>query len=65
MKARLHKEKVTVSMTREEFNDFLDITRYACIYGVDFANGLTDEELTAFRQQKERVWSMICNILYR
>lgn len=65
MKARLHKEKVTVSMTREEFNDFLDITRYACIYGVDFTSDLTDEEFEAFREQKGRVWSMICNILYR
>ena len=64
MKARLHKEKVTVSMTREEFDNLMHLSRLTCVYGVHL-NQLEKTKKDEFFEVKARVWNMICNILYR
>lgn len=65
MKVRVHKDSYTVNLTKDEYKDLLDLTRQACIYGVDYTHSLTDDELNEVRNVKARVWKMICNILYR
>lgn len=65
MKVRVHKESVTVYMTGKEYHDLMDLTRHACVYGIDYTHALTDDELHEVRSIKSRVWKMICNILYR